>query len=76
MSKPERVRTAVQRVQEQPLAHHSEYSLQTYGGNQVRSAIQLDAVRDAGRDPADPGTADQWWFRDLDLVVIDLSTEE
>jgi hypothetical protein len=76
MSQPERVETAIQRMRDVPLARREEYSLQSPGGGeQVRSAIQIDAIRDAGRDPEDPGSADQWWFRDLDLVIIDLSTD-
>jgi len=34
------------------------------------------AVVDAGRDIDDPGTVEQIWYEDEQLVVIDLSNDE
>jgi len=48
-----------------------EYSLLPMNGT-VRTAIIVDAVRDAGRDPDNPGRARQYWFESENMVVIDL----
>lgn len=38
----------------------------------VLTSVMKDAVREAGHDPEDPGAARHYWYRDLDIVVIDL----
>jgi hypothetical protein len=50
------------------------YSLQSQR-REVRSPVCLDAIRAAGRDPDEPGAADQYWFEDLDIIVIDLQDD-
>jgi hypothetical protein len=51
--------------------YRREYPLHGNSG-QVITSVQKDAVREAGRDPEDPGEATHWWYRDLDIIVIDL----
>jgi hypothetical protein len=56
-------------------AYRREYPLHDNGGS-VRTAVQKDAVREAGHDPADPGEAVHIWFRELDIIVIDLQQDD
>lgn len=57
------------------IADRMEYPLHANSG-QVITSVFKDAVREAGHDPDDPGTATHLWFRDLDMVVIDLREVE
>jgi hypothetical protein len=42
----------------------------------VMTSVMKDAVRSAGHDPDDPGAARHYWYRDLDIVVIDLKGDD
>jgi len=74
MGTAERSRTAKQladqvRADGQP--RKEEYALYDNNGG-VRTPVLKDAVRAAGRDPRSPGRAEQYWFEDQDMLVIDL----
>jgi hypothetical protein len=45
-------------------------------GGGVKTSVIKDAVREAGHDPENPGAATHVWFRELDMVVIDLRGEQ
>jgi hypothetical protein len=55
--------------------YRREYPLHGNSG-QVLTSLQKDAIRQAGRDPENPGEATHWWFADLDMIVIDVSKHE
>jgi len=56
------------------LVYRSEMSLMS-NNSSVLTHISKDAVRESGIDPDDPPTVPHYEFRDLNMVVIDLSTD-
>lgn len=56
------------------MVYRSEMSLMS-NNSSVLTHISKDAVRESGIDPEDPPTVPHYEFRDLDMVVIDLSTD-
>jgi len=77
LSRSETVRELARetRADGEGVPHRRDMSLMTTGGG-VRTSIIKDAVREAGHDLDDPGVATHLWFRELDIVVIDLRAEE
>jgi len=49
-------------------------SLVSTGGG-VRTSVIKDAVDAAGHDPDDPGDSTHYWYRDIDMIVIDLRAD-
>jgi len=67
-------RKLADRARADGVPRQERYSLQSQR-REVRTPVCLDAIRAAGRDPDEPGAADQYWFEDLDIVVIDLQSD-
>lgn len=54
---------------------HQETSL-IRNRNSLQAILMQQAWKDAGESLDNPGTIDQWYFPDEEIVVFDLSTVE
>jgi len=65
------IQDEVRRLRDGGQPESTRRSLNANAGS-VRTTLNKEAVRSAGRDPDDPGAADEYWFEEWDVVVIDL----
>ena len=68
---PPRVRDAIQEMRE------SQPRSKTMSLNRVRRSLTITLMKDAWRETEhsleDPGHAEEWWFPEKDVLVIDLN---
>jgi hypothetical protein len=61
----------VQKIREEGIPKHRSYSLRAQDSG-IMSTLMRDACEDAGINLDDPGKADQYYFVDAEMLVIDL----
>jgi len=65
------IRSEMKRIRDGGEPDSTVRSLTPNSGS-VQTTVDKEAVRAAGHDPAAPGAVQQHWFRDMDIIVIDL----
>jgi hypothetical protein len=69
------IRDEVRRLRDGGAPNSTTRSLTPNSGS-VQTTVNKDAVAAAGHDPDDPGHADEHWFPEWDVIVIDLRRDE
>lgn len=68
------IQDEVRRLRDGGQPESTQRSLNANAGS-IRTTVNKEAVRSAGHDPDDPGAAEEHWFEDWDILVIDLRGE-
>lgn len=65
------IQDEVRRLRDGGQPESTRRSLHANAGS-IRTTLNKEAVRSAGHDPDDPGATEEHWFKEWDVVVIDL----